>query len=292
MVLAKSVAFGPVIKTVRVTFPTNAWYASPGFPAYFGTTVTPLENAAEVTYTSSDPSIALATGSGTNLTVAALTNGTVQVQARVGSQICASKSLSVVGVRMSPSGLMLCVGQSGTITATVNPSNPPVTFRIGHPSIASLTQNGNQLTVSCLATGSTYVVAWLESMFVGVAPVQGIQVVNFPAQPFYVPVGGTNILVPQLYPSPFATRVSYASSDPSIAAVVSVGPGRGVAVRGITNGTTTITSKIGTNQICASKLYSKGHSGFSFPCIWPGPPSSVPKCPLLVAGGRSATGGR
>ena len=250
--LGNSIAFGPVIQTVRVSFPTNAWYVAEGTASYFGATVTPAENADVVSYESANSGVALVSGAGTNLAAIGLTNGTTQVLAKVGGQTCASKDLNVVGVRLAPSELDLCAGQSGSFTATITPPSAPVTFSISDPSIASLTQNGNTLTVTSLVAGTTFVVSWLNGAFVSVASLRGLAMI-FPTNEFYVPEGSTYWFSVQGLPAFQGSNVSLDTTDTNIARVASPPRLPYVGVIGISNGTTFLRAQVNSNQFCVFK---------------------------------------
>ena len=250
--LGNTVTFGPVVKTVRVQFPTNTWYVAQGAVSYFGATVTPAASANVVSYASANSAIAIVSGSGTNLSGLGVTNGTTQVQARVGGQTCSAKDLNVVGVRLIPDDLFLCVGQSGNISATITPTNAPVSFTIADPAISSMVRTGNTLTVTSLAAGTASILTWLQGAFVMKTPVYNVQVL-LPTQDFYIPEGGTNYLSAEVFQAFQSSNVTFAILDPTIAEVIPSSTPLHVGIRGITNGTTTLVGRSGTNWNCVFK---------------------------------------
>lgn len=170
--LGNSTSFGPVIKVVRVTFPTNAWYVGVGQTTSFATYVLPSD--APVSYTSKEPGIASASGNGTNVSVTGITPGTTKVVSVAGGQGCSDKTVEVIQVTMFPSELNLCVGQVGTITTFVSPANAPVTFVSDSTNDLSVTRSGNVLSVVRLTTGSTFVRAQIDGTTIASAQVRGL----------------------------------------------------------------------------------------------------------------------
>lgn len=250
--LGNSTSFGPVIKVVRVTFPTNVWYVGEGKPASFTVSVQPPD--APVTYTTKESSIATASGSGSNLTVTGVALGATRVIALVAGVGCVDKDVTVARVTFNPTNLYICVGQSAQSTATVTPGGLPVTYDVEDPTVASLAVSGNTLTVTALTYNKTFVHARLGGSILASLPIQGVRV-DFDTNAFAVLQGGTAVLKSTVYPD-LDVPVMFESSNTNVARIVTLtgGPRRSdLTVVGVTNGFAQITARIGTNQLCASK---------------------------------------
>jgi len=248
--LGNSTSFGPVIKVVRVTFPAGAWYVGEGKSESFVVQVQPPD--APVTFTTKEAGIATATGSGSNVTVTGVSTGTTRVIAVVGGVGCVDKDLTVARVTFSPTPLYICVGKSDQSTATVTPSNTPVTYVVDDPSVASLGVSGNTLTVTCLAYGETFIHAKISNSVLASLPVYGVRV-DFDTNAFVVLQGGNAVLKATIYPE-LDAPVMFESSNTNVARVSVTGGRRSdITILGVTNGYAAITARIGSNQLCATK---------------------------------------
>ena len=249
--LGSSIYLGPAIKIARVNFSTNDWYVKSGGSSIFGITVLPSD--ASITCTSANPAIATVSVSGTNVTVTGVSPGTTQIFAQAGTnQPCAVKEVTVVSVKFSTNSMVLCNGNSLSLTASIQPPATPVTFSTENPSIVTLGIAGTNLTVTALAVGTTLVTAKVGGTILDSLVVWSITV-TFPTNSVFAPQGGSVTIMPSVVPQLLASKIDFATTDPSIATVSAAGLPPRLTITALTNGTTQITAKAGTNQLCASK---------------------------------------
>ena len=249
--LGSSTFFGPVVKVVRVTFPTNTWYVGLGRDASFAVDVIPPD--APVTYVSKDTAIVTASGSGTNVTANGVAFGTTKIIAVVGNSGCVEKDVTVARVTFSPTPLYICVSQNAQSTATITPSNAPVTYTISDPSVASGTVSGNTLTISSLTNSQTHVLARVGESVLGTLPVYGWRV-EFEAKPFGVSPGKSLTVRAKVFPFGLSDKVNFATYHPGTAYVSSITISEAkpiITILGVTNGSTGLAAYIGTNPACA-----------------------------------------
>ena len=112
----------------------------------------------DVSWSSSKTSVATVSSDGT-VTAKAVGSATITVTTADGSKkatcVVTVQSVSVTGVSLNPSTMSLVVGSTGTLTATVSPSNATnkaVTYSSSNPAVAKASSDG---VVTALAAGST-----------------------------------------------------------------------------------------------------------------------------------------
>ncbi|MDR2562178.1 MAG: Ig-like domain-containing protein [Holophagales bacterium] len=197
-----------------------------------------------VTWSSSNPSVAtvsngvvVAKGSGN----AAITVTTVLGGVTATCQVTVTGAVSPTGVSLNKASTTLSVGGSGTLVATVSPSNATdksVTWTSGNPSVATVNSNGLVTGVSAgttVITVATNVGNKMATCLVTVNPVSPSSV-SLNKTTITLSVGSNETLVATVSPSNAANKsVTWTSSNPSVATV-----SNGV-VTGVTAGTATIT---------------------------------------------------
>ncbi len=126
-------------------------------------TITPSGASAAVSWSSSDPSVATVT----NGTIKGISKGSATITAKVTDSIKATVSVTVkentnivkpTGVTVSPTTLKLTSGESGTLTATVAPSNATdksVTWTSSDPKVATVADG----TVKAVGAGTATITA-------------------------------------------------------------------------------------------------------------------------------------
>lgn len=258
--LGNSTSFGPVVKVVRVTFPTNAWYVLEGKQTSFSVTITPPD--APVTYTTKEAPIATASGSGANVTVNGVTNGTTQVVAVVGNSGCAQKDVTVVRFALTPQEVDVCINQSENVNIGVLPTGTPFTVLSANTNVARVTQNGSTVTVTGVTNGRSALVADLQGTLFGLGPVNCYRV-TFATNEFFVGDGDSSLLGVEVLlevevdPALLGSRIRFIAANTNVAQV-SGGPPQ-LTVTGLAVGSTEIQAWIGTNQLCATKLATVYH---------------------------------
>lgn len=112
----------------------------------------------EVSWSSSKTSVATVSSDGT-VTAKSVGSATITVTTADGSKkatcVVTVQSISVTGVSLNPATMSLVVGSTGTLTATVSPSNATnkaVTYSSSNPAVAKASSDG---VVTALAAGST-----------------------------------------------------------------------------------------------------------------------------------------
>ena len=126
-------------------------------------TVTPKDAAATVSWSTSDPSVATVSGG----VIKGVGKGTATITAKVTDSLKATVTVTVkentnivkpTGVSISPSTLSLAAGKTGTLTATVTPSNATdktVTWSSSNESVATVSSG----TVTAVGAGTATITA-------------------------------------------------------------------------------------------------------------------------------------
>lgn len=249
--LGDSVYLGPVVHSVQVGFPTDTWYLKESTSRSYLVALTPPD--ASVSYTSTNPAVAVASGSGGVVNILGVAPGVTEIQARtLNGVLCATKQLTVVRATLNPDDLELCVGQTGALGLTVQPPGVPVFIQADGGNQFSVSQSGTNVYVTPNQVASVVVRAMIGDQILDTALVCGFSV-SFPTNSFLAPVGRTNYLEPIVVPPSFAWALNYQIANPSIALITADSTPYKIGVAGVASGTTTISALRGTNTTCAVK---------------------------------------
>jgi uncharacterized protein YjdB len=223
------------VTVVGVTFTPNPVYVAEGGTATVMPTVQPAGQA--VTYVSLNPAIATISADGT--TVTGVLAGSTTMEARVGTVVVGSLSVTVVSATLTPATLVVPYMGAGTLTATVTPAGMPVSVEAVDPMVVSVMPMLPTVSVYGMTPGETTVRVTLGTTVLATSTVTVVGVTFMP-NPVYVAQGGTTIVTPSV--QPVGQAITYVSLDPAVA-TISVD---GTTVTGIAAGTTTIEARVGT----------------------------------------------
>lgn len=209
-------------------------------------TVTPADATfPEITWSSSDPSVAEVSENGT---VSAIGCGSAVITATSTNGITASVTVSVTEIVAERidiiGGSQFYLNESAVLTADIYPENTTikdVVWTSSAPTIADIDQNGN---LKCLAPGIVTItatqkdVATSTQIEVKVKPVERIEIQSSVKKANKLSVDKSMTLTATVYPDDATYRdVSWVSSDPAIATVDAEGN-----VTAIASGSVTITA--------------------------------------------------
>jgi hypothetical protein len=237
--------------TVTVTFSPDPIYVGVSGLMTMTATVTPPDAATSVSFSTGDATIATVTGDPTNLLVLGLSSGQTQLQATVNGNICGSTTVNVVSVTYSPDPLAVGVGNTVSLSVTVNPPSaaPYVSFATGDPTIAVVFGGAPDLTVTGLLGGTTTVDATVSGTAAGSGTINAIPscVATFSPDPISLIPGDTGSVTVTATPSYQGSQLTFDTDDSSVATVIGSYPD--LTVVAIAPGITSIRAWLGT-ELC------------------------------------------
>ena len=233
------------------------------------TTVTPADATfPEITWSSSDPSVAEVSENGT---ISAIGCGSAVITATSTNGITASVPVSVTEIIAERieiiGGSQFYPNESAILTADIYPENTTikdVVWSSSDPTIANIDENGN---LKCLAPGVVTITATQKDVatsiqiVVKVKPVERIEIQSSAKKANKLSVGKSMTLTATVYPDDATYRdVSWLSSDPAIAMVDEKGNVTAIASGSVT---ITATTQDGFTQTHEIKVHPTLKSFFS-----------------------------
>ena len=205
---------------------------------------------------------------------------TVKAENAVGSvtkeftiTISPAGSIPTTGISLDKPTLSLNVNATGSLTATLTPTNATdaVTWTSSAPAIATVTGNGKSATVSAVAVGTATITATA-----GAHTAKCEVTVTKGGSPTPVPATGISLNRSALSlnvngigaltatPEPYNTTdlVIWSSSSPGIVEVL--GNGKSAILAGLSTGSATITARAGTHTATCTVTVASGGGGSSF----------------------------
>ena len=241
----------PAVKPTAVTFDPLEYEITVGESMYLTPIFTP-DNATELelswessanakaTVTSDGKVTGVAEGSAT-ITATSTAEGCSNVKKSVTITV---KPLAVTDLALDKESVVIEVGGSETVTATITPESvsQAVTAESNDTDVATVTVNGNEVIISSVAEGTTTVTitsvadnSFSKTVNVTVNPV-AITGVAISGSETEILVGGTTTLTAAVLPDNAVQTVNWTTSDENVASVT------GGIVTGVAVGTATITA--------------------------------------------------
>jgi len=223
-----------------------------------------------VAWVSNNESCATVKGSGTNAMVTAVANGSAVITARTNNggftATCtvtvAPYTVPLTGIALNRTSLDIPLRTTGSITATLQPSNASasITWATGDTGVATLTGSGASTTVRGAGAGFTDITAtagnFSATCAVRVYPIPATGI-TLQRTAMDVPIrGGSVTLSATLQPSNTTDEVTWATSAPSVVALS--GSGASATLTPVANGNATITVTVGdVTATCAVRVLDK-----------------------------------
>ena len=252
------------IPVERITLSSTSLSLKEGDSHKLTATVTPSDATdSQVTWSSSDPSVATVSDQGE---VTAVRAGNCTITATAGSKSAActvtvsTQEIPVERITLSSTSLSLKEGDSHILTATVTPSDATdsqVTWSSSDPSVATVSNTGKVVAVrggncTITATAGGKSATCMVTVSAKEIPVERI---TLSSTTLSLKEGDSHILTATVTPSDATdSQVTWSSSDPSVATVSNTG--KVVAVRG---GNCTITATAGgKSATCTVRVQGAG----------------------------------
>jgi len=236
-----------------VTLDKGTMALAPGGTGTLTATIQPSGASNQnVSWTTSNPGVATVSGSGLNATVTAVGNGTATITVTTAdgnkTATCAvTVATAVTGVTLDKATMALNTGGTGTLAATIQPSNASdqnVSWTTSNLGVATVSVSGLSATVTAVGNGTATITVTTaggnKTATCEVTVTTAVTGVTLDKATMVLNTSGTGTLAATIQPSNASNRnVSWTTSNPGVA-TVSVS-GLSATVTAVGNGTATIT---------------------------------------------------